>query len=155
MLGKTARWLRMLGQDVEYLRMLDDEELINVAKEERRILLTRDLELFQKASTRDVKTFLVEGGTEAEKLAELALEFGFKLEIDIKVSRCPKCNSRIKPVSKEEVIEEIPESTSRFYDEFWRCSKCGQIYWQGSHWRRIDETLRQAKQIMESRKSGG
>jgi len=153
MLGKLTRWLRMLGHDVQYFNLLDDEELIKVAKSEQAILLTNDLRLYQKAAAEGVKAHLVEGKTEYERLAELARRYEFKLEIDISVSRCPRCNSGIKPVQKEEVIERIPESTSRFYHEFWQCQNCGKIYWQGSHWKRIDQTLSQAKDILKKSKA--
>ncbi len=150
MLGKLTRWLRMLGHDVEYFNLLDDDELIKVAKSEQRVLLTRDVKLYQRAAIEGVKAFLVEGKTEYEKLAELARKYNFKLEIDVSNSRCPKCNSRIRPVRKEEVMERIPESTLKFYNEFWQCQNCGKIYWQGSHWKRISKTLSQAKEILKS-----
>ena len=151
MLGKLTRWLRMLGQDVKYLKSLEDEELIKIAKAESRIILTRDFKLYQQAMTQGSTAFLVEGSTEAEKLANLAKRFNISLEFDVTVSRCPKCNSRIKSASKEEVISKIPEATSSYYDEFWKCSGCGQVYWRGSHWKRIEKTLREAREALEKR----
>ena len=149
MLGKLTRWLRMLGYDVEYFNMLDDDELIEVAKSERRILLTRDLRLYQKAPTRGVEAFLIEGKTRYEKLAELAKRYSLRLEIDTANSRCPQCNSNIREVQKEQVLDRIPQSTSRFYNDFWECINCGKIYWRGSHWKKIGKTLSQAKEIVE------
>jgi len=149
MLGKLTRWLRMLGHDVEYSKSLDDDQLIAKAKEEGRVLLTRDLKLYQRATSRGTDTFLVEGKSEDKKLAELAKRFNLKLEIDVATSYCPKCNTRIKIVSKEEVADHVPKTTYSYYNEFWKCPKCGQIYWQGAHWKRIDETLRRAKETLE------
>jgi len=145
MLGKLTRWLRMLGHDVNYFRSADDEKLVEMAKSEKRVLLTRDLELYQRAVSRGVEAVLVEATDESEKLADLARRFGFMLEIDLSVSRCPKCNSRIKAVSKEAVVDQIPEATSVYYNDFWRCMVCGQVYWRGAHWKRICETLEEAK----------
>jgi len=150
MLGKLARWLRMLGYDVKYFNNLDDEELTEVAGWEERILLTRDVELYQKASIKGVQAFLIEGKTEYEKLAELTKRYSLSLEVDTSSSRCPKCNSNIRPVQKEAVLEKIPKSTSKFYDEFWECPNCGKIYWQGSHWKRISKTLSRAAEILEN-----
>lgn len=144
MLGKLTRWLRILGQDVKYSRSLKDEELIKIGKAESRIILTRDFKLYQQAMTRGSTAFLVKGLTEAEKLGNLAKRFNISLEFDVTVSRCPKCNSRIRSVPKEEVMSKIPEATSSYYDEFWKCSGCGQVYWHGSHWKRIEKTLREA-----------
>jgi len=149
MLGKLTRWLRMLGQDVKYSKSLYDEQLIKTAKTENRILLTRDLKLYQRARKRGVDTALIEGATKAEKLAGLARRFNFKLEIDVAVSRCPKCNTLIRSVSKDEVVDRIPEATSTFYDDFWECSGCGQVYWRGSHWMRIEKTLKKARQALK------
>ena len=150
MLGKLTRWLRMLGQDVEYSKSLYDEQLIQTAKAENRILLTRDLKLYQRARKQGVDTALIEGATKAEKLASLASRSDFKLEIDIMVSRCPICNTPIKSVSKDKILDKIPEATSAHYDEFWECPRCGQIYWRGSHWMRIEKTLQEARQILKS-----
>lgn len=150
MLGKLTRWLRMLGQDVVYTGSMDDKELIQKVKKEKRILLTRDLELYQQAIGKGVEAFLVEGKTEAEELANLVKRFGFKLEIDIKVSRCPKCNARIKPVSKTDVITKIPKTTSSYYNEFWECPECQQVYWRGAHWKRIEKTLIEARKTLAS-----
>jgi uncharacterized protein with PIN domain len=149
MLGKLTRWLRMLGQDVKYSKSLNDEQLIKTAKAENRILLTRDLKLCQLARRRGVSTTLVEGTTETEKLASLAKGFNFKLKIDVTVSRCPKCNTRIESVSKGKIVDRIHEATSTFYDEFWQCPGCGQVYWRGSHWKMIEKTLREARQTLK------
>jgi len=146
MLGKLTRWLRMLGHDVEYSKSLDDEELIDRAKTENRFLLTRDLKLYQQSVTHGANVFLVEGNAGAKKLAQLSKRFNFKLEIDVAVSRCPKCNTPIKSVSKEEVIDRIPKATALYYSEFWKCPSCEQIYWRGAHWKRIEKTLREAKE---------
>lgn len=151
MLGKLTRWLRMLGCDVKYSRVLNDKELIQIAETEHRTLLTRDLELYRQAVTRGMDAFLVEGVTGVERLARLAERFNLKLEIDITFSRCPKCNAEISPVSKSEAVGRVPETTASSYDEFWKCLGCGQIYWRGAHWKRIDRTLREARKMLGPR----
>lgn len=146
MLGKLTRWLRMLGHDVKYSRSLNDEQLIEIAKRERRILLTRDLELYRQASVQGINAFFVERTTEAKKLANLAKRFNLKLEFDVTVSCCPKCNTRIKPIPKKRIIGKVPETTATYYDKFWQCPSCEQIYWQGAHWGKIQATLREARE---------
>jgi uncharacterized protein with PIN domain len=149
MLGKLTRWLRMLGQDVKYSNQSEDEELILMAKKEHRVLLTRDLELYQRAIAKGIDAFYAEGGTEAEKLAELAKRFDFPLTIDLKRSRCPRCNTKIRPTPKEKLAGKVEKSTFIYYDEFWKCPKCGHIYWQGAHWEGIRATLEKAKKFRE------
>jgi uncharacterized protein with PIN domain len=147
MLGKLTRWLRLLGHNVKYSNKLDDAQLIMIAKKERRILLTRDFELYHQATAKGVDTFYLEGKTEEEKLAELAERFNIRLDIDMTSSRCPKCNTIVNLVPKERVTNKVEKSTFAHYDEFWQCPKCGQIYWQGAHWKRIRKTLQKAKGI--------
>ncbi len=150
MLGKLARWLRMLGQDVTYSTQFEDAKLITVAEKENRVLLTRDLELHHRATSKGIDTLYVEGRTEAEKLAELAERFNFPLTIDLNRSRCPRCNAEIRLTPKEKVAGEVEKNTFVYYDEFWKCPKCGHIYWQGSHWDGIRATLEEAKKIKGS-----
>jgi hypothetical protein len=149
MLGKLTRWLRMLGHDVEYTGSMNDRALLEKAKKEGRILLTRDLELYQQAIGHGAEAYLIESSNQTANLAKLAKRFGFQLEIDVNVSRCPKCNTIIKLVSKASVIDKIPKTTSANYNEFWMCPSCGQVYWRGAHWKRIDETLTEAKRALE------
>ncbi|NWG11782.1 Mut7-C RNAse domain-containing protein [Candidatus Bathyarchaeota archaeon] len=146
MLGKLTRWLRLLGHNVEYSSKLDDAQLIAVAKKERRILLTRDLELYQQATAKGVTAFYLEGKTEEERLANLTKRFHIKLDIDMTTSRCTKCNVTVKPIPKEQVTEKVERNTFSHYDDFWECPKCGQIYWQGAHWAHIKKTLETAKE---------
>lgn len=146
MLGKLTRWMRILGHDVKYSNDFDDAQLIAIAKKERRALLTRDFELYQQAIAKGVEAFYLEGKNEAERLALLAKRFGISLSVDMETSRCPKCNAQVKPVSKEKVSGEIKKSTFAHYNEFWKCPKCGQIYWQGAHWTKIEKTLEVAKE---------
>jgi uncharacterized protein with PIN domain len=148
MLGKLTRWLRLLGYNVKYSRSLNDEQLIEIAKKEKRILLTRDLKLYRQATVQKINSFFVERTTEAKKLASLAKHFNLNLDFDVIVSRCPKCNSQIKPIAKNEIAGKVPETTASYYNEFWKCPNCEKIYWQGAHWKRINKTLEEAKEIL-------
>ena len=149
MLGKLTRWLRMLGYDVTYSNTLNDVELIVMAKKERRILLTKDLELYQRATAKGIDAFYVEGRTEAERLAELAKRFDISLVIDLKNSRCPRCNTKLRSTPKEKLAGKVEKNTFAYYDDFWKCPKCGHIYWQGAHWGRIRATLEEAEENLK------
>jgi uncharacterized protein with PIN domain len=151
MLGKLTRWLRMLGHDVKYSNKLNDAELAVIAKKERRILLTKDLELYQRAIAKGIDAFYVEGLTEAERLAELAKRFNIALVIDLKNSRCPRCNTKLRSTPKEKLAGKVEKNTFAYYDEFWRCPKCEHIYWQGAHWGRIRATLAEAEENLKKK----
>jgi uncharacterized protein with PIN domain len=139
----------MLGQDVEYSNNMEDADLLAAAKNEDRVLLTRDFELYQRALGKGVDAFYLEGSTGEEKLAELAKRYGIPLEIDMSISRCPKCNSLVKPIPQEKLVETVEKNTFAHYKEFWQCSKCGQIYWQGAHWTKIKKSLETARKILQ------
>jgi len=139
----------MLGHNVKYSNSLDDVQLLAIARKERRILLTRDFELYQHSTARAVDSFYIEGQTQGERLAELAERFDIKLEIDMATSRCPKCNTKVKPISKGKIASKVEKSTFDHYNEFWKCPKCGQIYWQGAHWTRIRKSLDAAQEALK------
>lgn len=149
MLGKLSRWLRMLGQDVEYNVKLGDDQLLVQAKAEGRVLLTKDFELYQRAFGRGLEAFYLQGASEAERLAELAKRFNLTLEIDMDKSHCPRCNAKLQTASKEQVEGDVEKNTFLYYDKFWKCPNCGHVYWQGAHWKQIQQTLTQAKETKQ------
>jgi hypothetical protein len=146
MLGKLARWLRMLGQDVTYSVRFSDNELLDLTKVEERVLLTKDFELYKRAISRGLDSFYVEGKTESNRLAEVSKRYGLTLSVDMAKSHCPICNAKLQAASKEQLKEELKENTYNYYDRFWKCSDCGQVYWEGAHWKQITNTLTQAQQ---------
>ena len=141
MLGKLARWLRMLGQDVVCNTQLDDNKLLELAKTECRVLLTRDFELYKRAITRCLDAFYIKEKKETKQLSEVAQRYKVRLEIDMDKINCPLCNTKLEGISKEQLKDRLEENTYKFYNKFWWCPKCSQIYWQGSHWKQINQTL--------------
>lgn len=146
MLGKLARWLRMLGQDVVYSTKLSDNELLGLAKAEGRVLLTRDFELYKRAVGRGLEGVYVDGRRESDQLSEVAKRYGLALEVNMDRSHCPLCNTKLQPADKEQLKNLLEPNTYRYYDRFWRCPNCGQVYWQGAHWKQIIGTLMRAQQ---------
>jgi uncharacterized protein with PIN domain len=137
----------MLGCEVKYFKASDDD-LLTVAKDENRILLTRDLELFCRAKDRGLGVFFVEGKDESEKLANISKHFNIKLEIDMSKSRCPICGVSLKTIEKSSVLNKIPKETIKHHENFWKCTNCEKIYWKGRHWKNINETLAKAKELL-------
>ena len=142
MLGALTRWLRICGYDAEYLRNASDEELIRKAVDGERILLTRDRLLYRKAVRAGAEAFFIEGDGDIEKLASVSRRFN--LELDPEKSRCPQCDAALVVVEKEAVEGKVPARTLEVYDEFWICESCGKVYWKGSHWKNIVETVVEA-----------
>ena len=156
MLGKLTRWLRILGYDVEFKPYEEDEKLLDLAKKTGKVLLTSDIELYKKAVKLNIKAFLVNGKSEVENLAKISEKFSLNLDIEeVEETRCPKCNFKLKMVSPEEVRDKVPKTTLKTYKEFWVCTnpKCGKVYWQGSHWKKIGKTLKEVKNLVNKTKS--
>jgi len=149
MLGKLARWLRIIGFDTKYLNNTSDEKLIQIAFLENRILLTSDIGLYRMAIAKGIEAFLIKGRTNFEKLAYLAKRFNIELKVDEMNSRCPVCGSRMELVEKNKVKDKVPENTYKLYEKFWVClnKDCGKIYWHGSHWKKINEVLNKANEL--------
>ena len=154
MLGKLARWLRMIGYECTYMNDCEDRELLTIAKRDSLILLTSDAELYRTAVARGIESFLVEGRTETERLASLAERYRLNLSIDTTISRCPVCGWQLREASKGDVESVVPPATFKVYQTFWVCTnpKCAKVYWQGSHWKRIEQTLASAKKILDKKK---
>jgi uncharacterized protein with PIN domain len=152
MLGKLARWLRILGNDVIYSVEFDDSELLELAKKDERVLLTKDLKLYKRAISRGSDYYYVEGKTEPDRIAEVAKRYSLPLVIDMDESHCPICNTKLAAASKEQLQNELEKNTFTYYSKFWKCSNCRQIYWQGAHWTQINNTLNQARAKLEKLK---
>jgi len=155
MLGKLTRWLRMMGYETVYMNNTSDRDLLSRAKRDSLILLTSDEELYRTAVSRGVESFLVSGRTEAERLAGLAERYTLNLHIDTAISRCPVCGSPIKEIPKKEVEGSVPPTTFNVYQSFWLCTNpsCAKVYWQGSHWKRIEETFRSARDLLNAKRA--
>ncbi|WP_324736355.1 Mut7-C RNAse domain-containing protein [Thermococcus sp. SY098] len=140
MLGRLARWLRLYGYDTVY-GVKDDDEIIEIAKKEGRIILTRDEELAKRAKN----AILISSNKFEEQIKQL-MKLGFTFnELFPENARCPKCNGLIKEISKEKIKNRVPPRVYEKYNEFYICTKCGQIYWPGRQWEemvKIDKRLR-------------
>ncbi|MFC4549930.1 MULTISPECIES: Mut7-C RNAse domain-containing protein [Halorussus] len=137
MLGKLATYLRMCGYDAAYALDRDeeaDDRLLELAREEGRLLVTRDAALARRAGDAGV---LLESRDVTDQLAELRSP-GFELGLS-EPTRCSACNSELVEVGDGETTPEYaPDLDER---RVWRCPACGKHFWKGSHWDRVAETL--------------
>ena len=137
MLGRLAKWLRVLGQDVIYGRHLSGAGLIHAARQENRIILTRD----RRLCFREPPDFLyIESDQFREQLGQVVNRFQLVPGDDL-FSRCLSCNSRLRPRSKESVKEMVPEYVFLTQDKFFGCAECHRIYWPATHHRKMLQEL--------------
>ena len=136
MLGRLARWMRLLGFDVLYPDTSDDKELLKFADE--RIILTRDKDLGKKKNVLLIKSVNVN-----EQLNQVINELNLKISRPL--SRCSVCNQILAEVEKSSVKALVPERIYNNHDTFWRCPDCNRIYWKGSHYDKIMDTVSRLK----------
>jgi uncharacterized protein len=147
MLGGLARWLRMLGYVTEYDSKAGDNSLLRSSETPGTVLLTRDEELYHRALAKKIRSVLVLGTTEEERLVQLARTLSISLETDMSATRCPECGAELHEITKEEASNAVPAKSLELYDRFWKCNAtdCGKMYWVGSHWKQIRHTLEEVR----------
>lgn len=129
MVGKLARWLRILGIDVAYSNTYEDDEILRLAEIEGRVILTRDRPLAARA--RKSPCLLIKSDHYKEQVQQVVRTFGLT-EFQI-FSRCIECNSLLKDVDKEEVFEKVPPFVYLTQERFALCPNCRRVYWHGTH----------------------
>lgn len=138
-LGKLARYLRLAGFDTVYHTHAKDDVLIEQMLEEDRALLSRDRKLLM----RKVVTcgYLPRSDQPTIQLEEVFRRFDLFDDVD-PYSRCVHCNGVLQSVPKEQILDQLEPLTKRHFDDFSQCPNCGQVYWAGSHRRRLDERMK-------------
>ncbi|MCE5194796.1 MAG: Mut7-C RNAse domain-containing protein [Nitrospiraceae bacterium] len=136
MLGRLAKWLRLIGFDVFYFSDIDDNTLLRISKQENRIILTRDTHFLKR---RNFSNYLfIKSNNTKDQFSEVLNVYGFA---DLGSSRCVKCNGILIVVNdKDSIRAEIPEHIYVECNKFQRCDICSSIYWEGSHIKRFRET---------------
>ena len=128
MLERLARWLRVLGADVESAAgAAADRDLVRRAGAEDRVLLTRDRRLAAEHAGRIV---VVRSAAPLEQLAEVVARCD--VAIGELFTRCLLCNVPLEPAPD---VDGMPAR---------RCPRCGRVYWEGSHTRRMRSALARA-----------
>lgn len=140
-LGRLAAYLRMLGFDTLYRNDQSDAELVAIASTEERVLLTRDVRLLMRSAV--TYGAFVRTTTPEAQLREVARRYNLRASAQ-PFRRCIRCNGLTTPVAKAEILDQLLPKTRRYYDEFWRCQTCGQIYWRGSHVQRMQALIDRA-----------
>jgi uncharacterized protein with PIN domain len=142
MLGRLSKWLRLLGYDSLYSNSIDDSDLVRIAKDEGRILLTRDTRLMKRRAIKngEIKAVLIKYDNLDDQLEQLSKELNIGKRGEEQLF-CAKCNFPIKPIRKADAYKHVPDYVYQTQTEFAKCSHCGRYYWPGTHWARIQEKL--------------
>jgi uncharacterized protein with PIN domain len=140
MLGGLARWLRAAGYDATWKADIADWDLIRLALREGRMLLSSDTGIFRIGIVRDgeVPALLIPHGlTKQEQLAFVLR----RLRLPVREPRCMACGGPLQQIDKEQVRERVPPRTFAWLQQYYECRRCGQLFWQGTHWQQIAQQL--------------
>lgn len=138
MLGKLARWLRMIGYDVVYESSISDDDLIARAIQEHRIILTMDRKLTERESAKN--SLLIRSPNYKEQLKQVITHYNIDYKSGI-FTRCLLCNRLLDSVEKEKIKDRVPPYVYSTQDEFDVCRQCGRVYWSGTHRVKMTEML--------------
>lgn len=139
-LGKLASYLRLLGFDTWYRYDCDDPELAAISASQQRILLTRDRGLLKRSIV--TYGYWVRAIDPIQQSREVLQRFALWDKIR-PFQRCLRCNGKLVSVELEEVSARLPAKTRMYYDEFYRCQQCQQVYWKGSHYSDLQQLVEQ------------
>ncbi|HEV2637986.1 MAG TPA: Mut7-C RNAse domain-containing protein [Actinocrinis sp.] len=139
-LGTLARRLRLLGVDAAYENPdIGDAALAARSAAEGRVMLSRDLGLLRRKEI--FAGAYVYSHQPAEQLDDVLSRFAPTLA---PWTRCTACNGILQAATKESVQDQLPDGTERTYDGFAKCGDCGQAYWRGAHYSRLNEIVERA-----------
>ena len=128
----------MLGFDTLYRNDFGDPEIIDIAKKESRIILTRDKELLR--SKKIDHGYYVRETEKHAQLIEVVQKFDLYSQFK-SFTRCMTCNAELVKKDKHEVAEKMDPDTARIFDEFLYCPRCDKVFWKGSHFERMEKLI--------------
>lgn len=141
-LGGLARWLRAAGYEAIWEAGIDDDDLLNRARNDNATILTTDSMLMERRVLRDrilPSFWLPPTLSISEQLALVFREFN----LSARPPRCMSCGGQLRPGDKQALREQIPPRTYRWLEEYFVCTRCGKLFWHGTHWRNIERELKQ------------
>lgn len=133
-LGRLVSYLRLAGFDTAYEPPWDDGVLARRSADEERILLTRDRGLLERSIV--TRGYFVSNTHPREQFTELLDRFDLR-RLMRPFTRCARCNTLLRQVSKASVLDRLLPRTRTLHDDFVECPSCRRVYWRGSHHARI------------------
>ncbi len=139
MLGSLARWLRITGFDTLYFRVIRDSELVRIAKQEGRILLSKDNALCR--SKKSGECLLIQSDKTVEQLKEVMKACHIVPDQIQAFKRCTLCNGNLFSAQRNAISAVVPDYVLQHMSAFVKCEECGKVYWEGSHKMIIDAAI--------------
>jgi uncharacterized protein with PIN domain len=141
MLGRLARWLRVLGVDAAYDATAPDAALVRRAAAEDRVFLTRDRHLLREL--RPARAIAIESDAPLEQLGQVIASVPLEPPREL-FARCLLCNVPLEELPESERHGRVPPASRGLPGPVRRCPNCERVYWPGSHVRRMRRALERA-----------
>jgi uncharacterized protein with PIN domain len=141
-LGGLARWLRAAGYEARVDEAVPGHRLPDEALRRGEALLTTEAEVLERRIVVNgdlVVVWVPSALTMREQLRMVMRD----LDLGLRDSRCMSCGGALVATPKEDVAPRIPPRTAKWLDEYFVCSECDRLFWQGTHWQRIARTLKE------------
>ena len=144
--GRLAKWLRVMGYDAAFPREEGDNELVRIALQEDRVLVTRDSGIARRRAVRlgQMKVVRIENDDFRSQLKQLVRELN--LDLAGGFSRCVRCNQVLQPKLKQDVAQRLPPYVFQTHRQFMECPQCRRLYWRGTHWTNMMSELERLRQ---------
>lgn len=139
--AKLARWLRMMGYDTTIFSEPDDWQMIRIALAENRIIITKDTGVMKRRiiTSGKLRALLIESDVPNKQIQQVIK--AFNLDNRNSFSLCLECNVPLVAMQREEVKDRVPLYVYRTKSQFVECPACRRVYWQGTHWKAMMQTL--------------
>lgn len=143
MLGRLARWVRFMGFHAQYASPdLADDEIASMCSQGSLVLLSRDRELCSRVE----RSMYVRSVKIDEQLVQFVSNF--KPDAENLMRICPVCDGDLKSTDRKKVEDSVPEKVFQVATEYWKCDKCGKVYWNGTHY---DKIIRKISELAGTR----
>jgi uncharacterized protein len=140
MVGRLARYVRFVGGDVVYVRGASDDEILERARVEGRVILTRDRALAARAD----RALLLTSSAIRDQWREVRGAWP-EIGSEVRFLRCSECNGELSPYRRgTDPRREVglPSEQRAPGLALFACAACGHLYWEGSHTASIRARLR-------------
>ena len=144
-LGRLVKWLRLLGFDTLYSNEATVAQLAEIAMDQTRILLSKSVAFARHPG---LPLLTITSSHSLEQLQQVMEHFHLKNDMQ-PFTRCLVCNGPLQPVSKVDIEGSLQPNTKESFNNFWQCSTCRRIYWEGSHYERMQQLVKQVQEFAD------
>ena len=139
--GRLAKWLRIMGYDTLFPTHAEDNELVRIAIQGGRIIVTRDagLAVRHAVTTGRLKVVLIKADDLKNQLLQVIATL--QLEAAYQFSRCIRCNQPLEGITRDLAVDKVPPYVFNTQTEFMIFPLCQKVFWRGTHWTNMQMEL--------------